>query len=54
MRAWPVVRTDRDAGALVQLHPNYGNPNGNSEGDCVAKVNCFGSFALVPRRLVTE
>jgi hypothetical protein len=26
------VRTDRDAAPLVQLHPNYGNPNGNPDG----------------------
>jgi hypothetical protein len=47
--AWSVVRTDRDAGALIQLHPN-----GNSEGDRVAKAKCFGSFALLPRKIVTE
>ena len=27
-----VVRTDRDTGRTVQLHPNYGNPNGNPDG----------------------
>jgi hypothetical protein len=27
-----VVRTDRDAADMVQLHPNYGNPNGNPDG----------------------
>jgi hypothetical protein len=27
-----VVRTDRDAARTVQLHPNYGNPNGNPDG----------------------
>jgi hypothetical protein len=26
------VRTDRDAAGMVQLHPNYGNPNGNPDG----------------------
>jgi hypothetical protein len=26
------VRTDRDAAQTVQLHPNYGNPNGNPDG----------------------
>ena len=26
------VRTDRDAAHTVQLHPNYGNPNGNPDG----------------------
>jgi hypothetical protein len=27
-----VVRTDRDTARTVQLHPNYGNPNGNPDG----------------------
>jgi hypothetical protein len=27
-----VVRTDRDAVGMVQLHSNYGNPNGNPDG----------------------
>jgi hypothetical protein len=27
-----VVRTDRDTVPMVQLHPNYGNPNGNPDG----------------------
>jgi hypothetical protein len=27
-----VARTDRDAVRTVQLHPNYGNPNGNPDG----------------------
>ena len=27
-----VVRTDRGAAHTVQLHPNYGNPNGNPDG----------------------
>jgi hypothetical protein len=27
-----VMRTDRDAAPMVQLHPNYGNPNGNPDG----------------------
>jgi hypothetical protein len=26
------VRTDRGAGAMFQMHPNYGNPNGNPDG----------------------
>jgi len=26
------MRADRDAGGMVQLHPNYGNPNGNPDG----------------------
>jgi hypothetical protein len=26
------VRTYRDAAPTVQLHPNYGNPNGNPDG----------------------
>ena len=26
------VRTDRDVAPMVQLHPNYGNPNGNPDG----------------------
>jgi hypothetical protein len=26
------VRIHRDAVARVQLHPNYGNPNGNPDG----------------------
>jgi hypothetical protein len=27
-----VATTDRDAAPMVQLHPNYGNPNGNPDG----------------------
>jgi hypothetical protein len=27
-----LVRTDRDAAPMIQLHPNYGNPNGNPDG----------------------
>jgi len=27
-----VARTDRDTARTVQLHPNYGNPNGNPDG----------------------
>jgi hypothetical protein len=27
-----IVRTYRDAAPMVQLHPNYGNPNGNPDG----------------------
>ena len=27
-----VATTDRAAAATVQLHPNYGNPNGNPDG----------------------
>jgi hypothetical protein len=27
-----VARIDRDAAYMVQLHPNYGNPNGNPDG----------------------
>jgi hypothetical protein len=26
------VRVERDAARTVQLHPNYGNPNGNPDG----------------------
>jgi hypothetical protein len=26
------VRTDRGDAEMVQLHPNYGNPNGNPDG----------------------
>ena len=26
------VRADRNAVGTVQLHPNYGNPNGNPDG----------------------
>jgi hypothetical protein len=26
------VKTQRDAIPMVQLHPNYGNPNGNPDG----------------------
>jgi hypothetical protein len=26
------VVTHRDAAGMVQLHPNYGNPNGNPDG----------------------
>jgi hypothetical protein len=28
----PVATTDRDVAPMVQLHPNYGNPNGNPDG----------------------
>jgi hypothetical protein len=28
----PAVRADRVAVGMVQLHPNYGNPNGNPDG----------------------
>jgi hypothetical protein len=27
-----VVRAPRNAASMVQLHPNYGNPNGNPDG----------------------
>jgi hypothetical protein len=27
-----IVRTDRDAAGMVELHPNNGNPNGNPDG----------------------
>ena len=27
-----VVKPQRDAVPMVQLHPNYGNPNGNPDG----------------------
>jgi hypothetical protein len=27
-----VTTTGRDAAPMVQLHPNYGNPNGNPDG----------------------
>jgi hypothetical protein len=26
------MRADRNAVSTVQLHPNYGNPNGNPDG----------------------
>jgi hypothetical protein len=26
------MRADRGPGGMVQLHPNYGNPNGNPDG----------------------
>jgi len=28
----PLARTERNAVGTVQLHPNYGNPNGNPDG----------------------
>ena len=32
VHAKSVARTHRDAGTMVRLHPNYGNPNGNPDG----------------------
>ncbi len=39
-----VVRTDRDAARTVQLHPNYGNPNGNPDGPTTLSGTGDSSF----------
>jgi hypothetical protein len=39
-----VVKTDRDAAATVQLHPNYGNPNGNPDGPTTLSGTGDSSF----------
>ena len=38
------VRTDRDAAPMVQLHPNYGNPNGNPDGPTTLSGTGDSSF----------
>jgi hypothetical protein len=38
------VKTDRDAAATVQLHPNYGNPNGNPDGPTTLSGTGDSSF----------
>jgi hypothetical protein len=39
-----VARTDRDAAPMVQLHPNYGNPNGNADGPTTLSGTGDSSF----------
>jgi hypothetical protein len=39
-----VVRADRDAAPMVQLHPNYGNPNGNPDGPTTLSGTGDSSF----------
>ena len=39
-----VVRADRDAVSAVQLHPNYGNPNGNPDGPTTLSGTGDSSF----------
>ncbi len=38
------VRIDRDAAGMVQLHPNYGNPNGNPDGPTTLSGTGSSSF----------
>ncbi len=38
------VRIDRDAAGMVQLHPNYGNPNGNPNGPTTLSGTGSSSF----------
>jgi hypothetical protein len=38
------VRVHRDAVARVQLHPNYGNPNGNPDGPTTLSGTGDSSF----------
>jgi hypothetical protein len=38
------VRADRDAVGTVQLHPNYGNPNGNPDGPTTLSGTGDSSF----------
>lgn len=40
----PAVTTDRDAAPMVQLHPNYGNPNGNADGPTTLSGTGDSSF----------
>jgi hypothetical protein len=37
-------RTDRTAAPIVQLHPNYGNPNGNPDGPTTLSGTGNSSF----------
>jgi hypothetical protein len=39
-----VVRADRNAAPMVQLHPNYGNPNGNPDGPTTLSGTGDSSF----------
>jgi hypothetical protein len=39
-----VERTYRDAAPMVQLHPNYGNPNGNPDGPTTLSGTGDSSF----------
>ena len=38
------LRADRDAVGTVQLHPNYGNPNGNPDGPTTLSGTGDSSF----------
>jgi hypothetical protein len=38
------VRADRDVAATVQLHPNYGNPNGDPDGPTTLSGTGDSSF----------
>ena len=38
------ARTDRNAAPMVQLHPNYGNPNGNPDGPTTLSGTGDSSF----------
>ena len=38
------VRADRDVAPMVQLHPNYGNPNGNPDGPTTLSGTGDSSF----------
>ena len=40
----PVERADRNAAGMVQLHPNYGNPNGNPDGPTTLSGTGDSSF----------
>ena len=39
-----VVRDDRNAAPMVQLHPNYGNSNGNPDGPTTLSGTGDSSF----------
>jgi hypothetical protein len=38
------MKTERDAVGTVQLHPNYGNPNGNPDGPTTLSGTGDSSF----------
>jgi hypothetical protein len=38
------IRTDRDVAGTVQLHPNYGNPNGDPDGPTTLSGTGDSSF----------
>jgi hypothetical protein len=38
------VRAERNAVGMVQLHPNYGNPNGNPDGPTTLSGTGDSSF----------